>query len=132
MHTEQKTMAKRLMITVPLFAITAWLMLSPFEVIWRYVSFFNQLLSVFTMWAMTVWLKRNGMNYWISIFWAMFFSAVCTSYILYAPEGLTFITQHYWGVTVSYTVTIVCGIVVAALSALVFMQWERKASKTPD
>ena len=131
MHLEQRTITKRLMVTVPLFAITAWLMLSPFEVIWRYVSFFNQLLSVFTMWAMTVWLRRNGMNYRISIFWAMFFSAVCTSYILYAPEGITFITQRYWGVPVDYTFSVVCGVAVAALSALVFVRWERKVPKTP-
>ena len=124
LHIKQKTITKRLLVTIPLFAITAWLMLSPFEVIWRYISCFNQILSLFTMWAITVWLKRHGMNYWITIPFAIFFSAVCTTYVLYAPEGLSILTQHYWGFSIDYTFSVVAGIVVAAVTALIFVRKE--------
>ena len=124
LHIKQKSLTKRLLVTIPLFAVTAWLMLSPFEVIWRYVSCCNQFLSMFTMWAITVWLKRHGMNYWITIFCAMFFSAVCTSYLLYAPEGISALTMHCWGFSVDYTFSVVCGVAVAAACTLVFVRKE--------
>ena len=58
-----------------------------FDILWRYFAWFNQTLSIFTLWAVTVWLARKGKTFYVTLFPALFMTAVCTTYILVAPEG---------------------------------------------
>lgn len=64
MHLEQKSIAKRLLICIPIFAVTIGILLysqrdaAGFDMIWRYFAWCNQALSVFTLWAVTVFLVR--------------------------------------------------------------------------
>lgn len=87
LHYRQHTIVRRLAVSLPLFLIAAALMTINFDILWRYFAWFNQTLSIFTLWAATVWLSRRHKAYWISLFPALFMTAVCTSYILVAPEG---------------------------------------------
>ena len=59
-----------------------------FNMIWRYFAWANQTLAVFTLWAITVYLVRSGKPYWITLIPALFMTAVCSTYICIAPEGL--------------------------------------------
>ena len=59
-----------------------------FQILWRYFAWFNQTLSVFTFWAITVYLTKQHKNAIITLIPALFMTYVCTSYILVAPEGL--------------------------------------------
>ena len=88
MKIKQDKILKRLALCLPIFALSVGLMFIDFSVIWRYFAWTNQLLSVFTFWALTVWLARKGRCYWITLLPAAFMTMVCTSYILVAPEGL--------------------------------------------
>lgn len=83
----QDTIWLRLAVSLPLFVIAAVLMNVNFDILWRYFAWFNQTLSIFTFWALTVWLARNGRNFIVTLLPALFMTAVCTSYILVAPEG---------------------------------------------
>ena len=93
---EQKSIWKRLYICVPMFLAAIGLLLyslkdaDGFDRIWRYFAWSNQTLSVFTLWAVTVYLvrERKGHIYYITYIPAMFMTAVCTTYICVAPEGL--------------------------------------------
>ena len=87
LHIDQKPIAKRLMVAVPLFVGTFILLQINFDVIWRYFAWSNQTLSVFTFWALTVYLYKEKRNYWITLLPALFMSAVCSAYIMVAPEG---------------------------------------------
>jgi len=60
-----------------------------FDMIWRYFAWSNQTLSVFTLWAVTVYLVRvkSGYTYYITFIPALFMTAVCATYICVAPEG---------------------------------------------
>ena len=60
-----------------------------FDMIWRYFAWTNQTLSVFTLWAITVYLVRGkkGYYYYVTYLPAVFMTAVCTTYICIAPEG---------------------------------------------
>ena len=87
MKVKQDKIMKRLMLCLPIFAISIALMFIDFNVIWRYFAWTNQTLAVFTLWTITVWLGKQGKNYWITLLPAMFMTVVCTSYILMAPEG---------------------------------------------
>lgn len=87
LHINQKSIAKRLIVAVPLFVGTFILLQINFDIIWRYFAWSNQTLSVFTFWALTVYLYKEKRNYWITLLPALFMTAVCSSYIMVAPEG---------------------------------------------
>lgn len=87
---DQKTFWKRLVLTLPIFAITFAVMLIDFSILWRYFAWCNQTLAVFTLWAATVYLARHRRAYIITMLPAMFMTAVSVSYLFAAPrpEGL--------------------------------------------
>ncbi len=87
---DQRTIMKRLLISLPVFVLTFVVMCIDFNVLWRYFAWCNQTLAVFTLWAVTVYLARHGKAYIITLVPAMFMSAVSVSYLCYArrPEGL--------------------------------------------
>jgi carbon starvation protein CstA len=90
---EQKSIKKRLIICTPLFLITAATLLysltdaDGFKIIWRYFAWCNQTLSVFTLWAITVYLVREKKPYIITLIPALLMTCVSVTYICIAPEG---------------------------------------------
>lgn len=89
MKMKQNKIVQRLLLCLPIFAISIALMFIDFSIIWRYFAWVNQSLSVFTFWALTVWLARKQKCYWITLLPALFMTAVCSSYIAVAPEGFS-------------------------------------------
>ena len=87
LHLSQKKIAKRLMLCLPLFAITTALFFIDFNALWRYFAWTNQTLACIMLWAAAVWLRKQKKFYWIALLPALFMTVVCTSYILIAPEG---------------------------------------------
>lgn len=100
-HVDQKKIAHRLLIALPIFAVSTTIMLVDFSILWRYFSWFNQLLAMFTLWAITIWMKRNGKAWIMTYVPAAFMTVVIMSYILVAPEGFQFAPS------VSYAVALV-------------------------
>ena len=89
-----------------------------FNILWRYFAWSNQALSVFTLWALTVFLvrERKGLSYLITLFPALFMTVVCVSYILFAPEGLS----------LGYALSVGVGLGVALLLFTLFVRYVRK------
>ncbi len=105
----QKPVRRRLVITLPLFAV-AWLVTRlDFSVIWRYFGFSNQLIATIVLWTATMYLRQQAKNYWIAFVPAVFMSAVCTTYILVAPEGLKLSTS------IAYPIGLIVPVVLAAV-----------------
>ena len=125
LHISQKTIMKRTLVTLPLVALVFVIMIVPYDVIWRYFSWLNQLLAVFTLWTLTIWLARIKKPYIITMIPAMFMTAVCTTYILYAPEGLNLIANAL-GFSISYPFSYCSGIALALLLAVWFLRLHRK------
>ena len=85
----QKGVGGRLAICLPMFALTGlmlWFNIADengFNTIWRYFGWANQTLSVFTLWAITVFLtkfrKKNA--FLITLIPACFMTATCLTYI---------------------------------------------------
>ncbi len=109
---DQKSIVKRLLICVPLFAITFAIMMVDFQVLWRYFAWSNQTLAMITLWAVTVYLARKGRWYWVTLVPALFMTVVTVSYIMLAPEGLQ----------LDHTVSIITGCVAAAVFAAIFFK----------
>ncbi len=87
LNFKQGPIKNRLMVCIPLFAVGYGLTLVDFAVIWRYFAWANQTLAMIVLWAITVYLAREGKFYWITLVPALFMTAVITSYLLFAPEG---------------------------------------------
>ena len=84
---EQRSIKRRLLISVPLFlcciALLLWQVENPdgFNVIWQYFGWSNQTLSVFTLWAITVYLLKNGKPYYFTLIPALFMTTVCATFL---------------------------------------------------
>ena len=115
---DQSSMRNRLIITIPIFALSFIIMMVDFNILWRYFAWSNQSLSVFTLWALTVWLARERKCYWITLFPALLMTIVCVSYIMFAPEGLS----------LNYSLSVGIGVAVAVLFTLLFIRFKRSLS----
>ena len=124
-HVEQRSIRRRLLIFIPIFLVTIALLLysfgdaEGFKIIWRYFAWCNQALSVFTLWATTVWLVHEKKNYWVTLIPALFMTAVCSTYILIAPEGLAL------SESISYPLGAVC----VLIAIIWFAVWYKKEKK---
>lgn len=87
MHYKQNKIYKRVLLSVPIFAICIILMFIDFQIIWRYFAWINQSLSVFTFWAISVWLVRHNKCCWLTVIPGIWMTLVCSTYIFIAPEG---------------------------------------------
>ncbi len=121
---EQKSIARRLYIAVPLFvgsALLLWYNIADangFNIIWRYFGWSNQALSVFTLWTVTVFLVRNrkGLWYLVTLIPALFMTSVCTTFILVDKIGL--------GINAAAAPWI--GLSTFAVSAILFYIWKNR------
>ena len=91
---DQRPIAKRLIICVPLFlcsfVMLLWQVGNPdgFNTIWQYFGWSNQTLSVFTLWTLTVYLAREKKPYWVTLIPALFMTTVCSTYLFISKQAL--------------------------------------------
>lgn len=84
---DQKRVAKRLAIAIPLFAISALLTQIDFNILWRYFSSANQATAAIALWIATMYLFVKGKNYFVSLIPALFISYMVLVYILSEKIG---------------------------------------------
>lgn len=123
MNIKQKKIVSRLMVSVPIFIICFIIMLLPYDALWRYFAWCNQVLAVFTLWTLTVYLARKGKTYAITLLPALFMTAVTVTYIFFAPEGIGIITDSLWGVRISYELSLLIGICASGALGVLFMRF---------
>lgn len=124
-HFDQKKISRRLVICFPLFLVTMSILIysindeQGFNVIWRYFAWSNQTLSVFTLWAVTVYLVRNKKFFWVTLIPALFMTCVCSTYLLVAPECFALnVNTGYIG-----------GGLLTLVSLLLFVLWFNKVKR---
>ena len=122
-HLEQKSIHKRLYICVPMFltviALLVWQMSNPkgFALIWSWFGWSNQTLSVFTLWAITVYLVLKKKNYWVTLIPALFMTTVCITFL--------FSVQLF---KLGDTAAGLIAIATLLVSAVWFILWKQKKS----
>ncbi len=110
---DQKGMAPRLLLAVPLLAVGYYVSRLEYGIVWRYFSWSNQTLAMIALWAGAVYLCRNvskGSSLMAAIP-ATFMSAVSVTYFCIAPECYLMLERN-----LAYGI----GIGVAVLFALIF------------
>ena len=127
LHFDQKPIKNRLMIAVPMFAVTALILVyslarpEGFDMIWRYFAWGNQLLATVTLWAISVYLFKTKGKHWyfITFFPALFMTMVTSCFLLVAEnEGLGTLLPRPVGYGIGAAITVVC--------LAVFWRWKRK------
>ena len=115
LHISQKKTRNRVLVSLPIFALTWLVMMIDFEVLWRYFAWCNQTLATFTLWAVTVWLTRERKSYWITLIPALFMTVVTVTYIFFAQEG--FRLPYGLSLGIAFAVTL--------LVALLYIRFKR-------
>ena len=119
---DQKPVRKRLYICIPLFAAVFALLMwemgdaAGFEKLWGWFGWSNQTLSVFTLWAATVYLAREKKLFWITLVPALFMTWVCTTFFVSSPNSLGL------DIYVSYAI----GFAAVLIAIIWFSVWHRR------
>jgi len=122
----QRPIRNRLLICLPMFAASiamlVWQMENAdgFNTVWQYFGWSNQTLSVFTLWAVTVYLVRNGKPYVITLLPALFMTTVCVTFLLISKQAL------HLSEPIAYT----GGAITLVVSATLFFLWKKRQTAT--
>ena len=120
MHVDQKPIRNRLLVAIPIFLITAGMLVfsladkQGFDVIWRYFAWANQFLATFTLWAITVYLRKNKQHLWflLTLLPALFMTMVTGCFLFVAEkEGLGSVLPRGVGYTIGAVIT-VCALII--------------------
>ena len=110
---EQHSISKRLAICVPLFAAVMALLIwqmndkEGFNMIWSWFGWSNQTLSVFMLWAITVYLVQQKKPYVITLIPAIFMTVVCVTFLL-SEQMFKLSVGMTWGIA---AVTLIASLV---------------------
>ena len=91
---DQKVARNRILLSLGLFIPAIAILFfaktngAGFQILWRYFGFANQLVAVFALAMITVYLKVDDKNYWISLLPGLFYTFIVASYIFNAPIGM--------------------------------------------
>lgn len=116
---EQRSLRRRLYISLPLFAVTigilVWQMANPygFNIIWQYIGWANQTLSVFTLWTLTVYFVQRKKPFIVTLIPALFMTCVCSTFFLVSKQTL--------GLQEGFSYT--CGCLVTVVALVCFFAW---------
>lgn len=121
----QRPIIHRLYICIPMFlcsiGMLVWQMENPdgFNTIWQYFGWSNQTLSVFTLWALTVYLVRAHKPFIITLIPALFMTTVCSTFIFVSKQAL------HLDLVLGYSLGFVCFLVALTW----FCAWYKKENK---
>lgn len=121
LNVEQRSVIKRLMIALPMFAASVYITFIDFSTIWKYFAWSNQVLGTVTLWACSVFLfKYRGAYHWITTIPALFMTSVTTTFILTQPIGFN----------LTYSVGNWINLIVVISCLIIFLTLGKKFSKT--
>lgn len=112
-HLEQKTLAKRLMIAVPLFVVGYIVSKVDFSILWRYFTWANQMTAMVMLWTAAAYLYRYHKFHWVASIPAWFITTVCATYLYYNKIG--FGLDYQLSVYLGFATTVVCVVLFFAL-----------------
>lgn len=114
LHIEQRSIPKRLMICIPIFAIGLVLNFIDFDVVWRYFSWTNQALATVVLWTIVVYHRREGYNMWVALLPAIFMTYICLSFV--------FISDQFFGMENRTAAYILGGVATVALTIAMWVK----------
>ncbi|MCU4155584.1 carbon starvation protein A [Carboxylicivirga sp. A043] len=111
---DQSNIKRRLIISIPLFAVGFILSQMDFDKIWKFLGLSNQILAVVVLWTGAMYLAKQNKAHWYLSLPAVFMTIVCASYLLVAPH-------KNGGLAIDAQLGIVVGIACGLLSLILFV-----------
>ena len=112
---DQRPIYKRLVVSLPLFAIGVLIAFVDFDIIWRYFAWSNQALSVITLWMITAWLMRKHSKVvFLSLIPAIIMTYVCSSFV--------FVSNQFVGMGATDVAYLYGAAVTAVISGLLMLK----------
>lgn len=121
-NIEQKTLAKRLMIAIPLFVVGFLVSKVDFQILWRYFGWANQTTAMVTLWVTSAYLIGTRKFHWVATVPAVFMTVVCSTFIYNAKIGLN----------LPYELSVWLGLATGALAFGAFMMFVRPKTISED
>ena len=111
--SDQKPIGRRLVISIPIFALAYFCCRMDFSTVWNYVGIGNQILATIVLWTSAAYLISRKKPHWMCSVPATFLTFVCISYFLMAPYKagglhLSPAIGYAAGVTVAVLLLIFC------------------------
>ena len=107
---EQRSIPKRLLISLPLFLIGLALVFVDFDILWRYFAWSNQAMSVVVLWTIVVYLHENRRNIWVALPPAVFMTYICSTAVFISKQFVG-LQNHTMGYVLGGVLTIVIMVV---------------------
>jgi carbon starvation protein CstA len=118
LNFDQRPIWKRLIVSLPLFALGIGIAFIDFDVIWRYFAWSNQGLSVLTLWMITAWLMHRRSRFvYLAMIPALIMTYICASFV--------FVSDQFIGMGGVDTAYIYGGAVTAIIAGLLIMKIRR-------
>ena len=93
LNLEQKKIANRLLIVIPIVCTVLGILIwaktnsGSFSLIWRYFTFFNQLIAIPTLACAAIFLAKEKKNYWVTLIPALFYVFITMTFIFNQKIG---------------------------------------------
>ena len=116
---DQKAVVKRIMVSLPIFALAYFCCQVDFSTLWKYVGIGNQILAAIVLWTASAYFIKKGKAHWLCSLPATFLTFVCVSYFVMAPHV-------NGGLHLAPVAGYVAGVVVALALLAYFTVWGRK------
>ena len=123
---EQHSIRKRLYVCIPMFAAAIALLIwqmndkEGFNILWNWFGWSNQTLSVFMLWAITVYMVQRRKPFIITLIPALFMTTVCSTFLFVSPQAFSMTSN------LGYPL----GIVALVVALVWFFAWYRKWMNT--
>lgn len=115
LNFDQRPIWKRLVVSIPLFAVGVGIAFIDFDIIWRYFAWSNQALSVLTLWMITAWLmRRRSRASLLALIPALIMTYICSSFV--------FVSDQFVGMGACDLAYIYGGAVTAVVSGLLMLK----------
>lgn len=125
LRIEQRSVVKRLLVSLPLFVIGIGIAFIDFDVIWRYFAWSNQALAVLTLWMITAWLSRRHSSYvLLALIPAMIMTYVCSAFV--------FVSNQFIGMGTCDAAYVYAAGVTAIISGLIMVKIRRDVKNGAD
>lgn len=111
----QKKLKNRFFIALPLFIISFLLLtVIPFDLLWRYFSWSNQVTAAIALWVATVYLYQRSNYYLVALIPAFFITSVVLTFIIY---------DSTLGFGIDLNISVCIGVIASlVLSSLLFLK----------
>ena len=107
---DQKPIAKRLIVCIPIFVVAFLFCKVDFSTAWSYLGIANQTLATLVMWTGAAYLIAKGKPHWMCSVPATFLTFICVCFIVISPLGfhLKPVFGHVAGIVCALSAFIFC------------------------